>query len=899
MKQGEKSGQNELVAAVQPSGALTLEFETTDVGQSRERNMIEKQVAGLYSRLPGKAMLTLGLVDHAIRFSASIEFLRGISSWYVHELLTHPRLEELREEAAPSYDDSDVEAFCRRVPPMIGAEAVDSDFVYGIIGWVRKAFENEIEGRTEPVEQILRSLSPGAEFLVDRVHFHLVENRRDEERPFAFMATYSTQADSGDAVHHLPLTHALKEFKGQSRKLISLLSSVKSAAAKSSFMHSILESGEIFHPLKLSASDAYTFLSEVPVYEDCGILCRTPKWWNRSPRKLSAGITIGDTGRGKLTAKSILSMKPVLMIDGEPISESEAEDIVSNYNGLALIKGRWTVVDRSVLDKQLALFDEASTLAEDMEISFAEATRILAGLQKVEVGGAEWDGDVVAGAWMEKHLNKLKNPVKPTSVATPRGLKATLRPYQKAGLSRLRFLHEMGLGGCLADDMGLGKTLQVLALLQLLKEKDSSFATSLLIVPSTLIDNWLSEAEKFTPKLSLCVAHTAYVGKEGLQRLETDGATEYDLVVTTYAMARRLDWLTAGTWYYLILDEAQAIKNPSAAQTKAIKGIPALHRLVLTGTPIENRLGDLWTLFDFANRGLLGSAKTFQKFATSLNNRPEGYARLRETIGPYIIRRLKTDKTIIADLPEKIEMKAWATLSKKQIVLYKALVDSLSAMLASADGIKRKGLILGYLTKFKQVCNHPDHFAGTGKFREADSGKLQKLAEICSEILEKRERVLVFTQFREIVEPLDRFLSQQFERKGVCLHGGTRLAGRREAVAAFQDDKRYVPYFVLSVKAGGVGLNLTAANHVVHFDRWWNPAVERQAEDRAFRIGQKRTVVVHRFVSKGTIEEKIDKMVEEKKELSEKVLVGGNESWITEMSDERIRDMFKFGLQEK
>jgi non-specific serine/threonine protein kinase len=457
----------------------------------------------------------------------------------------------------------------------------------------------------------------------------------------------------------------------------------------------------------------------------------------------------------------------------------------------------------------------------------------------------------------------------------------------------------MGLGACLADDMGLGKTLQVLALLQLLKAKDASFGTSLLIVPSTLIDNWLSEARKFTPKLSVCVAHTAYIGKEGLQKLETGGTNDYDLVVTTYAMARRLEWMSECNWYYLILDEAQAIKNPGAAQTKAIKRIAAHHRLVLTGTPIENRLGDLWSLFDFANRGLLGTAKAFKRFATSLNNRPEGYARLRKTISPYIIRRLKTDKSIIADLPEKIEMKAWAMLSKKQVVLYEDLVGSFSAMLASADGIKRKGLILAYLTKFKQVCNHPDHFAGTGAFRAADSGKLQKLGEICTEILEKRERVLVFTQFREMVEPLDRFLSQAFGRKGVCLHGGTRIAQRREAVGAFQNDKRYVPYFVLSVKAGGVGLNLTAANHVVHFDRWWNPAVERQAEDRAFRIGQKRTVVVHRFVSKGTIEEKIDKMIEEKKELSEKVLVGGNESWITELSDEKIRDMFKFGLQEK
>ncbi len=893
-----KGEYRQLVATVLPTGALTFEFEPCDIGPSSDRSMVEKQLEGIYSLSPEKAMLMLGLVDHSIRFSQSIEFLREISGWYVHELLTNPQLEELREEAMPSYGEQDVYRWRKRVPPMVGAEIINADFIFGIIGMVRKAYEREVGKRDEPVEQILRAISPGAGFLADRVHFHLVENRKDEEHPFAFMATYSTRQGADDIISHLPLGNALKEFSSDAKKLVSLLSSIKTAGAKSPLIHSLLESGEIFHPLGFTASNAHDFLLEVPLYEDCGILCRIPKWWNQTPRRLSVGLIIGDTGRGKLTADSILRMKPCINIDGEPISESEANEIISLYNGLALIKGKWTVVNRVELDKRMELFREANSLALDLKIGFVEATRMLAGLQKPEIGGVEWDGELAPGAWMEKLLGKLKNPAKPASVASPRGLRATLRPYQKVGLTWLNFLHEMGLGACLADDMGLGKTLQVLALLQLRKTKDASFGTSLLIVPSSLIDNWRSEAKKFTPELRVAVAHTAYVGKEGMKRFSEHGVGNFDLVVTTYAMARRLEWIAEHTWHYLILDEAQAIKNAAAAQTRAIKSIPAEHRIALTGTPIENRLGDLWSLFDFTNKGLLGSAKSFQSFAKSLNDRPEGFSRLREAIQPYILRRLKTDKSIISDLPEKIEMKAWATLSKKQIVLYENLVDSLSAMLASADGIKRKGLILAYLTKLKQVCNHPDHYAGSGEFREADSGKFQRLREICDEILEKRERVLVFTQFREMVDPLDRFLSNLFKRGGVYLHGGTSLSGRKEAVAAFQDENHYVPYFVLSVKAGGVGLNLTAANHVIHFDRWWNPAVERQAEDRAFRIGQKRTVVVHRFVGKGTIEEKIDNLIDEKRELSEKVLAGGNESWITELSDEKIKDMFRLGFQE-
>ncbi len=367
-----------------------------------------------------------------------------------------------------------------------------------------------------------------------------------------------------------------------------------------------------------------------------------------------------------------------------------------------------------------------------------------------------------------------------------------------------------------------------------------------------------------------------------------------DLVITTYAMVQRYPRLRNYRWRYVILDEAQAIKNPGAKQTRAVKGLQAENRIILTGTPIENRLGDLWSLFDFLNPGLLGNHKEFTGFAKKLQDRPEGYARLRNLVKPYILRRMKTDKAIIADLPEKVEMKDYALLTKRQLVLYRRLIENLAAALAACEeGIQRKGLILATLMKAKQLCNHPDQYTGGGgPFVAEESGKFQILADICETIHEKRERALIFTQFREMTEPLAAFLQTVFHRPGLILHGGVPVAKRKGLVDMFQGEA-YVPFMVLSLKAGGVGLNLTRANHVIHFDRWWNPAVENQATDRAFRIGQEKNVVVHKFIVKGTIEEKIDGMLEDKRRLSAEVVAVTGEEWITELDDKALIEMFK------
>lgn len=888
-----------LTAIILPTGKLLLEFQPCEDTLGSDRRAVEQRMYDVFISDHGRAFLALGLIDRALRLAPSLEYWRDLAASFVHNVLVDPLAEEQRGASDSVLDDEEAAAWAGRVPPMVGAELINASFITGFWNLLQQALKREVAGQTEPVEEILRSLSPGRGLLTHRVHFHLVENRRDEESPFAFLATYATAIDAHGTLRHVPLGNALKEFGGDTKKLVPVLASVHKAASASSLVKSILDSGEIFHPLRFSANEAYRFLNEVPLYETSGILCRIPRWWSVTPRRISVGLAIGDKTGGQLNARALLSCTPLMHIGGEKISFAEAQRILDHYDGLALIKGKWTVVDRESLRKNLELFGQAMQLSGKLKITLAEAVRLLLGMQHLSLEGKDqWAGDIVCGDWLARVLDNLRSPASMETVKPPQGLSARLRPYQQAGLNWLAFLRELGFGACLADDMGLGKTVQVLALLQSCKERGGKeYGPSLVIVPASLIDNWLSEIRRFTPALRSVVAHPQFTDDKTLKAV-AENAGSWDIIISTYAMSRKLPWVSKHTWFYLILDEAQAIKNPGAAQTRAVKEIPALHRIVMTGTPIENRLGDLWSLFDFTNRGLLGSAQGFKSFAKSLQDQPKGYARLRQVIQPYILRRLKTDKSIIVDLPEKIEMKAWAPLSRKQMVLYQGLVDDLSEALASAEGIKRKGLILAFLLKFKQVCNHPDQLAGSGHFPEEDSGKMQRLRELCEEIREKRERVLVFTQFREMVGPLDDFCRSIFQKPGVQLHGGTAVAKRREHVARFQNEDEYVPYFVLSVKAGGLGLNLTAASHVIHFDRWWNPAVERQAEDRAFRIGQKRNVVVHKFVCKGTVEEKIDEMIESKKALSEKILSSGAEAWITEMSNERIREMFKLTLKE-
>jgi non-specific serine/threonine protein kinase len=562
------------------------------------------------------------------------------------------------------------------------------------------------------------------------------------------------------------------------------------------------------------------------------------------------------------------------------------------------IKGKWVEIDRAKLAEALEHWRAIEHRVHEEGLSFFEGMRLLAGatLDRDESAGIpdatrEWTG-LTAGPELEALLNRFASP-DDRAIPTPAELHAELRPYQRTGLSWLHFVTQLGLGACLADDMGLGKTIQVIALLLALKgereggDSDNGQALpSLLVVPASLIANWKAEIERFAPSLTFAIAHPSEMsaGKEELSDVDVEGR---DLVITTYGMLTRQEWLRRRSWRLAILDEAQAIKNSGTRQTRAAKELRAAGRIAMTGTPVENRLSDLWSLFDFLNPGLLGNARAFASFVKKLDAAEKrSYQPLRRLVGPYILRRLKTDKRVIADLPDKTEVKAYCGLSRQQAALYQQLVRDLEDQLATADGIQRRGVVLAQLMRLKQVCNHPAQMLGHGDYDPKHSGKLQRLAQLCEEMAERQEKALVFTQFREMAEPLAGFLGGVFGRPGLVLHGGTAVSKRRELVESFQREDG-PPFFVLSVKAGGTGLNLTAASQVIHFDRWWNPAVEDQATDRAFRIGQKRNVLVHKFVCRGTVEERIDELIAQKTDLMRDVVEGG-ERLLTEMANEEL-----------
>jgi non-specific serine/threonine protein kinase len=580
-------------------------------------------------------------------------------------------------------------------------------------------------------------------------------------------------------------------------------------------------------------------------------------------------------------------------LDGESLTAAEIRELLSKTEGLALVRGRWIELDREHLQSMIERFREVERTAKQNGLAFGEAMRLLAGADVAAADTAaaadpDWT-QVVAGPWLAETLKGLRSPQGLAQIDPGDALQGVLRPYQQVGVRWLYLLTRLGLGACLADDMGLGKTIQVLSLLLVLKRLHRDRPQpSLLVAPASLLANWASEIERFAPALKALVAHPSALPAAELKTLEGARLREIDLVITSYGSLLRVPWIAEVPWRLAVLDEAQAIKNPDAKQTRAVKQLKAGARLALTGTPVENRLSDLWSIFDFVNPGLLGTAKQFTGFAKRLGDRPHGsYGPLRELVRPYILRRLKTDKTVISDLPDKTEIKAFCPLSRHQAVLYEQAVRELAEQLADVEGIRRKGLVLAFLMRFKQICNHPSQWLGDGNWAEGDSGKFARLREIGEVVAAKQEKMLVFTQFREVTAPLATFLGSVFERPGLVLHGETEVKKRKDLVRRFQEDET-VGFFVLSLKAGGSGLNLTAASHVVHFDRWWNPAVENQATDRAFRIGQTKNVLVHKFVCRGTVEEKIDQLIESKRHLSQELLEGGGDLLLTELKDEEL-----------
>ncbi|MGI5244010.1 SNF2-related protein [Dactylosporangium sp. CA-139066] len=638
--------------------------------------------------------------------------------------------------------------------------------------------------------------------------------------------------------------------------------------------------------LRLDTDGAHRLLSEsAPLLAAAGFGVVLPGWWRRASARLGARLTAksGGAAPGTVATDSGLGLDAVvdyrweLAIGDEPLSEDELRRLTDLKAPLVRLRGQWVELDPRRLAEGLSFLErhreqETMTVADLLHLA-GGAAEGPGGLPVVEVTADGWLGDLLSG---EADLRIGDGDVPPA-------FRGELRAYQMRGLHWLRFLETAGLGGILADDMGLGKTVQLLALIA-----GDAPGPTLLVCPMSLVGNWQREAARFAPAVRVHVHH-------GADRARALDPAEFDLVVTTYSVVTRdAEKLGAVSWHRIVLDEAQAVKNAATKQSAAVRALPARHRIAVTGTPVENRLADLWSIMDFANPGLLGSATKFkERYAEPIERfgDADAAARLRRVTQPFVLRRLKTDRSIITDLPEKLEYDVVCSLTREQASLYQAVVDDMLARIDSSQGIERRGLVLATMTRLKQICNHPALALRDGSRLPGRSGKLARLEEIAEEILAAGERALIFTQYAEFGAMLRAELSARFGREVAFLHGGLPKASRDALVARFQEaSASSPPLFVLSLKAGGTGLTLTAANHVIHVDRWWNPAVEDQATDRAFRIGQRRAVQVRKFVTAGTVEEKIAGLIGDKRGLAAKI-VGTGEGWLTELSTADLREL--------
>ena len=643
---------------------------------------------------------------------------------------------------------------------------------------------------------------------------------------------------------------------------------------------------------RITPIQAYEFIKAVAWrLEDSGLgvilppsLANREGWANRLGLKITAETP--KTKQGRLGLQSLLNFQWQLAIGGQTISKAEFDKLVALNSPLVEINGEWVELRSQDIKTAQTFF---TTRKDQMALSLEDALRFSTGdtqvIEKLPVVSFEASGA------LQELIGALNNNQAIAPLPTPTGFKGQLRPYQERGAAWLSFLERWGLGACLADDMGLGKTVQFIAFLLHLKEQDALENPTLLVCPTSVLGNWEREVNKFAPSLKILQYHG---DKRPKGKAFLEAVKKHDLIVTSYSLLHRdIKSLESISWQIIVLDEAQNVKNPEAKQSKAVRQLEATFRIALTGTPVENRLQELWSILDFLNPGYLGNKQFFQRrFAMPIEKYGDtaSLTQLRSLVQPFILRRLKSDRDIIQDLPDKQEMTVFCGLTGEQAALYQQVVEQSLAEIESAEGLQRRGMILALLIKLKQICNHPAQYLKQATLEQHNSAKLLRLEEMLEEVLAEGDRALIFTQFAEWGKLLKPYLEKQLGREIFFLYGSTSKKQREEMIDRFQHDPQGPPIMILSLKAGGVGLNLTRANHVFHFDRWWNPAVENQATDRVFRIGQTRNVQVHKFVCTGTLEEKIHDMIESKKQLAEQV-VGAGEEWLTEMNTDQLRNL--------
>jgi SNF2 family DNA or RNA helicase len=662
--------------------------------------------------------------------------------------------------------------------------------------------------------------------------------------------------------------------------------------------------------LTLDTQQAYNFLREAaPLLEEAGFGLLVPPWWNKPGTRLGVRLRLRPSQspsadvipKSKMTFENLVHYQWELSLGDSPLTHEEFKALVALKSPLVQIRGQWVQLDSEQIEAAIRFWEKQQ---QEGDISLQEALQLRLGAESNGGNGLPLE-DVAVEGWLADWLERFTQREQLTELAQPTGLQGELRPYQRYGYSWLTFLRRWGLGACLADDMGLGKTVQTIAMLLHEKEESGGLpAPTLLVCPTSVVTNWEREVHRFAPSLTTLV-HQGPNRLRGEAFIQT--AQEVDMVLSSYAVVRRdAETMQSVPWLGVILDEAQNIKNPAAKQTQAVRQLLADFRLALTGTPVENRLSELWSIIHFLNPGYLKSRQAFrQDFALPIERYgdEETTQRLKTMVSPFILRRVKTDPRVIQDLPDKIETKVYSHLTEEQATLYEAVVQDALQKVAESEGIERRGLVLSMLMQLKQICNHPVQYLHQTDGAETDmaslgerSSKLARLTEMLEEIISVDDRALIFTQFAEMGHLLRTYLPQALGHATQFLHGGVPAKKRDQMVKRFQEDEHGPPIFILSLKAGGTGLNLTRANHVFHFDRWWNPAVEDQATDRAYRIGQTRNVQVHKFVTVGTMEEMIDEMIESKKALAEAV-VGSGEQWLTELSTDDLRELVRLRRQ--
>ncbi len=752
-------------------------------------------------------MLWLGANEVGTALPPVFSYWREFGTRYVTALCALPDIaERVAKLPVPVPADGELDKIAAAVPPMTGAEYLTLAVLADLWRDMDAAFDAELVDARLSVQDFLKRRHP-AWNLVGRVHFNLAENRKDEAAPFAFLATYTTRLSAQAKAQHVPLGKALQEYAGarNRERLLSLLLPVQRASDQCAWLKAMVEAGEIFHPLRWNPQQALQFLKDVPALESAGVAVRMPASWRLNrPARPQVKATIGGRAPTQMGLDALLDFQMEVTLDGEKLSVAEIKRLLAHSDGLVLMRGKWIEVDPERLRRTLDDFEAIERRAASAGLSFGDAMRMLAGAGIAE-NDPGWQAEIdwsqtVAGPWLAETLAALRRPDGLARIDPGKFLQGTLRPYQLAGVQWLYLLTQLRLGACLADDMGLGKTLQVLSLLLVLKNgTEDRRKPCLLVAPASLLANWASEIARFAPSLKALVAHPSAAPAE---RLNADDAgrptdtdrladtyfpADVDLVITSYGFLARSPLLVAAPWRLVVLDEAQAIKNPAAKQTRMVKQLRADTRIALTGTPIENRLGDLWSIFDFINPGLLGTSKQFSSFVKSLADRPHSpYGPLRDLVRPYILRRLKTDKSVIADLPDKTEVKAFCSLSRKQAALYQQAVDELARRLEDVDGLQRKGIVLAFLMRLKQICNHPSQWLGDGAWAEQDSGKFARLRDIAEVVAARQEKALIFTQFKETTAPLMAFLGSVFGRAGL-------VAARRDSGKEAQGTRAPIP----------------------------------------------------------------------------------------------------------